>query len=277
MNRLMADSGTPAWLMMWVLAGVLFAGAKVLTLRAAPGKVSCGGALSYLFLWVGMNPREFFRSKNAAREGPIPIAPGVVKILVGATLLWGVAPLFTGVAAGWVGMAGMVLLLHFGVFHLLARFWQERGVYVQPIMNEPLRARTLAEFWGERWNRAFNELMYAFVFRRAINWTDVSGATLLVFAASGLIHDLVISLPAGGGYGLPSAYFVLQGTGLLLQRTAAAKKRGWSRGLKGRLLTAVVLIVPLPLLFHTGFINGVILPFMGVIGAEPVQRSGGFL
>jgi hypothetical protein len=40
----------------------------------------------------------------------------------------------------------------------------------------------------------------------ALGW-----ASFLVFAVSGLIHDLVISLLAGAGYGLPTSYFVAQG------------------------------------------------------------------
>ncbi|MGZ8940645.1 MAG: hypothetical protein ACXW32_15685, partial [Limisphaerales bacterium] len=102
-------------------------------------------------------------------------------------------------------------------------------------------------------------------------------ATMLVFVISGLIHDLVISVPAQGGYGLPTIYFVIQGIGLMLQRTQTARRAGWNAGAKGRLLTAMVLIAPLPLLFHADFIERVILPFMEVIGARPAQPMGGLI
>ena len=74
--------------------------------------------------------------------------------------------------------AGIVLMLHFGLFHLLAVFWRGRGVCVEPIMNRPLQAKSLAEFWGERWNRAFNELMFRFVFRAAVPWAAAGQVTI---------------------------------------------------------------------------------------------------
>jgi alginate O-acetyltransferase complex protein AlgI len=268
----------PRWAVMWGVAAMLFLASKVVTLmevRRAGREVTMGAALAYLFLWVGMDGREFFGGFRRLER--VAAAPGLVKMFLGGILLWGVAPFFGGVVSGWVGMIGMVLMLHFGLFHLLAGFWRARGVGVEPIMNRPLHAKSLAEFWGERWNRAYNELMYRFVFRAAVPWAGAAGAMLVVFLVSGLIHDVVISVPASGGYGLPTAYFLIQGMGLLLQRMKTARKFGLATGIKGRLFTAIILIAPLPLLFHAGFINEVILPFMEVIGAGPAQTIGGRL
>ena len=265
----------PRWAVMWGLAGVTFVAAKVVTLvwaRREGAAVSVGRKVSFVCLWVGMDGRAFF-TEGLGRE-KIDWVPGLVKLIVGAVLLWGVAPVLEGMVAGWVGMTGMVLMLHFGLFHLLAVFWRARGVCVEPIMNRPLQAKSLAEFWGERWNRAFNELMFRFVFRAAVSWVGPAGAVLVVFLVSGLIHDLVISVPAGGGYGWPTVYFMIQGMGMLLQRTSGARRNGWNGGMKGRLVTAVVLIAPLPLLFHAPFIYEVILPFMEVIGADARTMGG---
>jgi hypothetical protein len=266
----------PRWVVMWVVAGVMFGVGKGLTLlerRRRSGFLPVGRTAAYLLLWVGMDVRGFFAKGEAAR-GWVEAVPGLFKVTLGAVLLWGVAPLFDGLAAGWVGMAGMVLMLHFGLFHLLAVFWARLGVAVEPIMNRPLQARTLAEFWGERWNRAFNELMYRFIFRRTLRWAGPAGAVLVVFVASGLIHDVAISVPAGAGYGWPTIYFLVQGIGLLIQRTSAARRAGWSSGWKGRIFTGLVLVGPLPLLFHAAFIERVILPFMEVIGAGPALQTG---
>ena len=87
-------------------------------------------------------------------------------------------------------------------------------------MQNPILATSLAEFWGRRWNTAFNELAFRFTFRPLRRMTTPVTATLLVFGLSGLIHELVISLPAGGGYGLPTIYFFIQGFGTVIERSA---------------------------------------------------------
>jgi len=86
-----------------------------------------------------------------------------------------------------------------------------------------------------------------------------------VFGVSGLLHELVISVPAGGGYGGPTAYFLLQATGIALQRSAAVRRRGWNAGRRGWLFTALFVLGPLPLLFHPPFLRNVIAPFVKFI------------
>ena len=39
--------------------------------------------------------------------------------------------------AGWIGMAGIILTLHFGLFQVVALFWQQLGVAAEPIMRPP--------------------------------------------------------------------------------------------------------------------------------------------
>jgi hypothetical protein len=77
----------------------------------------------------------------------------------------------------------------------------------------------------------------------------------------------VISLPAGAGYGLPTAYFLIQGLALLLQRSHLGRRLALSRGVAGRVFTIVVVLAPLPWLFHPPFVRNVVLPFLSAIGA----------
>jgi alginate O-acetyltransferase complex protein AlgI len=84
---------------------------------------------------------------------------------------------------------------------------------------------------------------------------------------SGLIHELVISFPAGAGYGLPTGYFTLQGLGVVLECSKVGQRFGLSRGFSGRLFTLVLTVAPAFRLFHPPFVERVILPFMHAVGA----------
>ena len=108
-------------------------------------------------------------------------------------------------------MLGLILLLHFRSFEALALFWQCLGVEATPIMSAPLRSTSLSEFWGTRWNLGFRQFSHDLIFRPLQRSLGPGAAGFLVFVVSGLIHESVISLPARGGYGLPTSYFVLQG------------------------------------------------------------------
>jgi hypothetical protein len=111
----------------------------------------------------------------------------------------------------------------------------------------------------------FRQLSYDFIFRPLYRPLGGKTASFLVFVASGLIHDLVISLPARGGYGLPTVYFLLQGTGIMIERARIGKRAGLGQGVRGWLYMAVVVIGPAFLLFHPWFVLRVILPFMHAV------------
>jgi alginate O-acetyltransferase complex protein AlgI len=160
-------------------------------------------------------------------------------------------------------MAGMVLILHFGLFALVSLGWRALRVDAAPIMDAPLRSTSVAEFWGRRWNAAFNDLALGVVFRPMARRIGPAGATLSAFVVSGLIHEIVISLPAGAGYGLPTAYFLLQGTAVLIQRKTAALRGAIS----GWMFTMIVVAAPVFWLFHPPFVARVIVPFLQAIGA----------
>ena len=134
-------------------------------------------------------------------------------------------------------------------------------------MSFPLRSTSLSEFWGERWNLGFRQLSYDLIFRPLLKICGAVVASFLVFLASGLIHDFVISFPARGGYGLPTAYFILQGVGVTIERSNFGKRLALRNGLRGWLFTAVFTIAPLFWLFHPLFVLRVILPLMQAIHA----------
>jgi hypothetical protein len=195
---------------------------------------------------------------------------GFAKAALGAALVWAAAPLAPAAfwyVRAWIGMAGIVFLLHFGLFHVLSCAWRAAGVDAKPIMNWPLLSEGVSEFWGKRWNLAFRDLTHRFVFRPLAARGSARAGLVAVFLFSGVVHDLVISLPAGAGYGLPTLYFVIQAAALFAERSKVGRRFGLGRGVRGRLFTAVVLVAPAPLLFHPWFAREVVLPFLAALGA----------
>jgi predicted DCC family thiol-disulfide oxidoreductase YuxK len=264
----------PRWAFMWMMASALYAGCKWLTYREA--RVRGVGsdrwrALGYLLAWPGMDAAAFLcRTDRLTRPRRSEWIAAALKTSFGATLIWLVARIALPVnplLAGWLAMVGLIFVLHFGTFHLLSLGWRSIGVNAMPVMQSPLRSRSLAELWGRRWNTAFHELAARFTFRPLRPTLGRSGATLLVFLVSGLIHELVITLPAGGGYGLPTGYFVLQGLGVAGERTQLGRLVGLGRGWRGRLFTVVVAAGPAFWLFPPPFVGNVILPMLEFIGA----------
>ncbi len=135
-------------------------------------------------------------------------------------------------------------------------------------MNHPLAATSLGEFWGRRWNTGFHDLAFAHLYRPLRVRAGRPVATLLTFAGSGLVHELVISVPAGAGYGLPTVYFLLQGFGSVVERSALGRRLGLGRGGKGRLFLVLVTALPAGWLFRPDFVRNVILPMLDAIGAS---------
>jgi len=262
----------PAWLYMWTLAFALFAGCKWLCYRVALKrgvKASLGKKVGFLFGWIGMDAAAFF-TKPAEKPRAREFAFATLKIFLGALLLWLATPRALAInplLGGWTGMVGLIFVLHFGFFHLLSLAWRSNGVDAPPLMRAPILAHSLGEFWGERWNTAFNKLAEQFLFRPLHRAVGIRTTTMLVFLASGLVHDLILSVPARGGYGLPTLYFLLQGAGVLFEHTRLARRLGIRRGFGGWLFMFVLTAGPAFWLFHPPFIHNVMLPFLKWIGA----------
>lgn len=263
----------PAWAFMWLLAIAIFAGLKWLTWWRARKQVKDARwrSVAYLLAWPGMDADPFLDSDEHQHQPSARAWLGAIfETVLGAICLWGVArlvPSSNSLLRGWIGMLGLILLLHFGSFQMLALFWQSVGVSATPIMRDPLRSHSLSEFWGKRWNLGFRQLSHDLIFRPLRGVLGVAGAGFLVFVISGLLHDLVISVPAKGGYGLPTIYFVIQGAGVVLEHSHLGRRLGLGQGLSGWTFMAVVTAAPAFWLFHRPFVNNVILPFMKAIGA----------
>lgn len=223
--------------------GLVYLAFKALTFRRlAPAR-----AIGYLAFWPGMDAGPFAATVPA--DGSGLLAWGAFKMSAGAALL-----------AVRVGVpvldllrvfAGIALLVHFGLCDVLAGFWRRRGVAVERLFVNPAASRSLGEFWGRRWNLAFHAVARDWVFRPTARRWGAAAGILATFVFSGLLHEALLSVPAGGGYGLPTGYFVLHGLLVLAERR-------W--GLSGRAWALFWVLAPSPLLFHPWFLRAFILP-----------------
>jgi hypothetical protein len=256
----------------WLLAVAIFAMFKIWTFLhyARTADVSMANSLAYLLAWPGMDPRAFsLRVEPIKRPTRFDWLSAGGETLLGATLLWVVVRRFVDypLLAGWIGLVGLAFFLHFGLFHLLALVWRWAGAGVEPLMKAPILASSVSDFWSHRWNLAFRDLAQVFFFRPFVSQFGVSGATMIVFAMSGLIHDVVISIPSRGGHGWPSLYFLVQGVAVLVEKSKFGRRIGLGRGAVGRLFGWIIIVPGAFWLFHPPFVREVILPTLSFIHA----------
>jgi hypothetical protein len=255
----------PRWAVTWLLALLIFSVCKWLTWwRTCIPDISCWRHVGYFLAWPGLDAPAFL---DPRRVSPRPssgewclaicnLSLGLALVLIGRHLV------ADKHLRGWTGMVGIVLVLHFGLFHLLSCVWRQAGVEARPLMNWPILSLSVSEFWSKRWNTAFRDLTHRFLFRPLSGRLGPRAAVLVGFAVSGVIHDLVISVPAGAGYGGPTVFFLLQGVAVLSERSSPGRTIGLGRGLSGQLFTAAVLLVPVSILFPPAFVVDVVVPFL---------------
>ena len=243
---------------------------KLLSWSARTSSAPAWKHLAYLVAWPGMDVDVFLstvRYVNVPLKwewlfAGIKLTFGIILVSITSS----VRNRFGDAIAGWIGMIGIVFTLHFGLFHLLSCFWRSQGIDAKPIMDWPIASSSLTEFWGRRWNMAFRDLTHRFIFKPLSRHIGAMSALLMGFLVSGLVHELAISWPAGGGWGMPTLFFSLQGAGIVVERSRWGRYIGLGRGLPGRLFCVLMLVIPSPLLFHGPFVNRVILPFLDFRG-----------
>jgi hypothetical protein len=259
---------------MWMLAIAIYCALKWLTWWRTPiAGVPLWRHAGYLFAWPGLDAAAFLNPHTASA---IPAPTRAEWVFAAGKLVLGLALLFRGARlvspeqpylAGWIGIIGLGLVLHFGIFHILSCGWRRLGVDARPLMNWPLRSISVGEFWGRRWNTAFRDVTHRFLFRPLARRIGARPAIFFGFVFSGLIHDVVISVPAGGGYGGPSLFFAVQGTAIFAERSTIGRRIGLGEHWTGWLFTMLVVLIPAYWLFHPPFVTAIVVPFLRALGA----------
>ncbi len=226
-------------------------------------------------LWVGMRPNVFTRVPGEALHGATSlIRAGLTRLIIGAGLVALSRTVWT-LGEGWLAdgsrkllatlflLPGLSLILHFGLFNLVAGLWRLFGAKCQPLFRAPLLSKSLAEFWGRRWNLAFSEMTALAIYRPLRGPLGTQRAMIAAFVFSGFLHELAISVPVKSGYGLPLLYFAIQAVGMFAE--ANLEHRGWMRRpWLARVWTGLWIVLPMPILFHTPFLEGCVWPLAGI-------------
>lgn len=257
-----------ARMLLLISVGLVAMKAPVATEAVLAGEapLPLGAWAAFSLGWFGMRPSAFaHRDLARSKEAPA-LLRRAARGFVGGALLFAAARLVyasTGsfVAAVVVLLPALSLMLHFGALTASAALWRSLGFDCRPLFDAPLRATSLAEFWGKRWNLAFSEMTALALYRPLAGCFGRPAATVAAFAASGALHELAISAPVRAGYGLPTLYFALHGALVLIERRRAVSGSPVG-GMAGRAWTLLWLTLPLPALFHPPFVDAIVGPML---------------
>jgi alginate O-acetyltransferase complex protein AlgI len=256
---------TPALrLLLASLGGIFVFKAAALFTRRRPKGI---GLPLFLFAWPGVIP-DCFRERHTARTiEPGPFLAAWARMGLGAAsvvLLAALAPRISDRLLGPAGIAALLLAVHLGICDLLPWLLRWAGFGVPLLFDRPWAARSLAEFWSRRWNLAFVEMNQRLFARTLYRRLGKTGSRLALFALSGLLHELALSFPAGGAWGLPLGYFLLQGALVGVEKRFRIVNRAW---------TWFWLIATSPWLFHEPFRRALIIPFYRWLHALMAQNT----
>jgi hypothetical protein len=273
---LLVPADWPRWTLMWLLSVAIYVGCKWLTwYTARANNVPCWKQAAYILAWPGLDADTFMsptripdNARPQVREWLFAATKLAIGLMLVITAIWWI-PNASTYRQGWVGMAGIVFTLHFGLFDLLSCLWRSVGVDARPLMNWPLLSASVSEFWGKRWNRAFRDLTHRFLFRPLTSRCGPQVALGLGFLFSGLVHEFVITVPAGGGYGGPTLFFLIQGLAIFIERSTVGRNIGLGIGVRGWLFTVCSMLLPVYWLFPPAFAEGIIVPFLAALGTKP--------
>ncbi len=240
---------SPIYRLTYASVGLIFL-IKISSLFFKPSKFSAKkDLLTYLFMWPGVSTKGFGANNksintNKASKGFlgnwISFVFGVLFFLASSLIGKGESTFLN-----YVSLLSFFFIIHMGLVDILRSFLILGGYSPNKMFNQPFKAESLRDFWSFRWNKAFVEMNKIFIQEPMKNYLSGNTMVLLIFIISGILHEIGISFSSGQDYGRPFLYFIIQGVGFILERKVKL----------GRLITLLVILVPLPLLFPPSFVN----------------------
>ena len=207
----------------------------------------------FAFCWFGMDPASF-RTRRGGLTWRSDVKSGLLLMMagtLGAWLVW---------AMEWrqilIMFIPMSLGFHFGALRVLKGGLRAAGFPVRTLFPNVLETHGIGDFWSRRWNVGYSQMMQRLVGRPVEALAGRNAGTMAIFVASGLLHELAITLPVRSGFGLPTGYFILHGILALLEK--------WRGRAFGKIPALLAVVLPLGLLFPPAFQSGVIARCLGV-------------
>lgn len=222
--------------------------------------------LLFMSIWPGMKPSDLLEKRSPNDQAARGFVGGLLAGYVGVAGILALSlayPYLSHSVIGWLGIAVLLTAVHLGFAQILTTLVRLAGWRVGPLFDKPLASESLADFWTKRWNLPFVEMDRILFFTPLIRRFGIKGAVFGIFLISGLLHEMAISYPVNAGWGGPLAYFVVQGLAVLGERRMK---------FRSKILTWLVVLAPLPLLFHAPFRQTLIVPLFELLHASLVQR-----
>lgn len=227
--------------------------------------------LCFATTWFGMRPKLFetLAAKSLDGIGAL-LFKSISRIAFGFFLLYLSVQIeafygYSFYTSGLLMLAGISFILHFGILNLSTLFWRFFGVDLSELFIAPYKSKSLKEFWGKRWNMAFSEMTALIIYKPLIGKLGRATAMISAFLVSGILHEIAISLPVEAGYGFPLLFFVVHAIGMILERQVGWVKRIVAHNIYARIWVYAWLLLPMPLLFHSSFLELVIIPLRTIL------------
>ena len=206
--------------------------------------------------WVLVSPDSVLRSQPATGIRPVALR---ILMLSGSVLLcywvyWQLVRGFQirGILISYLA-APFLLLIGESFVAIMELIFLPGGHLFPALHRRPWAARSVADFWGNRWNLWFSDWFRYVIFSR-LRRRPVF-ALFLVFAVSGLMHEWVINVSlyfvtGRAPFGTMMLYFLLQAAGILVERH-------FLKGHPRLMVTFVWLVVlaPAPLIINEGLLR----------------------
>ena len=240
----------------------------VVAVESYPGKnrLKAFQWIAFAVGWFGMRPVLFEKLPSPSLPMTHLVLKGVSRILMGffflylSTVLEQYPLLARFFLPQLLLLVGLSLILHFGILNLATAAWRALGVNVSELFRSPFRSKSLKEFWGKRWNVAFSEMTALIAYRPLKTKIGIEKAVIASFLLSGLLHEIAISLPARAGYGLPLIYFGIHAFAMHLEAKSQLIQKITQHKFLSHVWVMTLLVLPMPLLFHPGFMQHVLIP-----------------